>query len=748
MDRTSVGRGGRLYPLLTCLALATPLPSPAASITATWLGGAGEWSDAARWTTSPSFPDGPLYDAVIPDGSVVAVDVPVAIQALTLADASLNVNSHLTLNEGGLYSGDISVAADSTLTMAGNFAQHQLASSGSVSGSGTISLVNGALIEGSWDVGGTTAIGGGAPAVFKTAQSSTAVLLLNGFTGGLVLDGEMDVGTQFRWTSGTLSGQGRLDVAGPSELSGAFAKVLDGHRLENRGVLSWTDGDLDLRNGAVFLNAAGGTVQASGPGHSSFDLGGDPSRFENEGDFFWDGFTSIQSRFDNRGLVSVTSGNLSLRGGGTSSGRFEISTAAELGFAAPSGASHDLLEGSAVVGEGAVAFGSFIDLVPDGPINVSGSYSPAMTRVQGEATVNFATLTGDFPGSLELTGNSTTRFDLPIHLVEPTIDANLVVEDELRLNGLERWAGEISGGGIVRASGQLSVGEFGRLRGITFENSGNAVQGPLITLEDARFRNLEGATYEGGSFDSNIFGAGASVFENLGTFRRPGGGSTFVSPEFVNSGTLELVGSSTLEFASSFRQVSGRTVLLPGTFPPQLRGREGLDFEGGTLEGVGTILADVRNGATTLPGGEDGFGRLEMNSLALLPTSELVFEIGGLDPGVEFDVIEVRIGNATLGGDLALELEAAVDEFSGQERLDVLTAPLDLVGAFANVASGERLTTRDGLGQFLVSYGPGSPFGADRVVLTDFLPVPEPSAGGLAALACGGLALLRRLRRA
>jgi hypothetical protein len=37
-------------------------------------------------------------------------------------------------------------------------------------------------------------------------------------------------------------------------------------------------------------------------------------------------------------------------------------------------------------------------------------------------------------------------------------------------------------------------------------------------------------------------------------------------------------------------------------------------------------------------------------------------------------------------------------------------------GLFDNIASGQRLTTSDGLGSFLVSYGPGSP----QVVLSAF----------------------------
>jgi hypothetical protein len=45
-----------------------------------------------------------------------------------------------------------------------------------------------------------------------------------------------------------------------------------------------------------------------------------------------------------------------------------------------------------------------------------------------------------------------------------------------------------------------------------------------------------------------------------------------------------------------------------------------------------------------------------------------------------------------------------------------------LLGAFDNAASGQRLTTSDGLGSFVVNYGAGSAFGPSEIVISAFLP--------------------------
>ncbi|MBA3484003.1 MAG: hypothetical protein H0T51_19540 [Pirellulales bacterium] len=75
--------------------------------------------------------------------------------------------------------------------------------------------------------------------------------------------------------------------------------------------------------------------------------------------------------------------------------------------------------------------------------------------------------------------------------------------------------------------------------------------------------------------------------------------------------------------------------------------------------------------------------------------------------------------NAFLGGNLQLAL---LNGFvpSAANTFTVVEAMGNLFGSFANVASGQRLTTSEGLGSFVVHYGAGSPFDPKQIVLSAF----------------------------
>jgi hypothetical protein len=74
---------------------------------------------------------------------------------------------------------------------------------------------------------------------------------------------------------------------------------------------------------------------------------------------------------------------------------------------------------------------------------------------------------------------------------------------------------------------------------------------------------------------------------------------------------------------------------------------------------------------------------------------------------------------AGISGQLQLALLSGFVPSAGN-TFTVLTAASGLFGAFANVANGQRLATSDGLGSFLVHYGPGSAFNPNHVVLSAF----------------------------
>lgn len=139
----------------------------------------------------------------------------------------------------------------------------------------------------------------------------------------------------------------------------------------------------------------------------------------------------------------------------------------------------------------------------------------------------------------------------------------------------------------------------------------------------------------------------------------------------------------------------------------------------GTLAGQGTVESNLVNEGTIAPGLSPGklfvFGDYQESA-----TATLAIELAGTVPELEHDVLDV-IGLATLAGDLTVSL---LDDFSPQasDTFSILTSSA-IGGAFANVASGATLTTTDGMGEFTVHYGAGSPFDPGQVVLTDFQPL-------------------------
>lgn len=96
----------------------------------------------------------------------------------------------------------------------------------------------------------------------------------------------------------------------------------------------------------------------------------------------------------------------------------------------------------------------------------------------------------------------------------------------------------------------------------------------------------------------------------------------------------------------------------------------------------------------------------------------LAVEIGGPSQITDFAVLTVE-GTASLGGNLQIALTNGFSP-TNLSSFDILRADGGLTGAFANVTNGQRLTTSDGAGSFLVNYGPGSPLGSAGVVISDF----------------------------
>ncbi len=192
---------------------------------------------------------------------------------------------------------------------------------------------------------------------------------------------------------------------------------------------------------------------------------------------------------------------------------------------------------------------------------------------------------------------------------------------------------------------------------------------------------------------------------------------------FSNSGTIE-VQSGTLAFNGGFTQTDGELKLDGGN----VSANSAMDMSGGALTGSGTVSATVNMGGTVIPGSATTAGQLTVNGgFNMSASAKLAIGLGGATPATGFDVVQVY-GTMILDG--ALEL-AVLNGFTpaGGDNFAIAQATT-LSGAFANVASGQRLSTPDGQASFLVYYGAGSPFPANQVILTGFEACEAPLISG------------------
>jgi len=277
-------------------------------------------------------------------------------------------------------------------------------------------------------------------------------------------------------------------------------------------------------------------------------------------------------------------------------------------------------------------------------------------------------------------------------------------------------------GGLVMGSAApfLNMGNFEWSSGVVsgaLNNSGtiiNSGTGTAPSLENAVLNNLSSGVIDlqgDGGFGGNYgnFGVSASIINNAGLLKKSAGSgvSTITSAvAFSNTGTVE-VDSGTLEFDGGYNQTAGHLLLHGGAVATNGT----LNIQEGTFEGSGFIIGN----------------------LSLLNGSYLVLSIGGL---TQYDSINVT-GAVSLGGELDLSfLNGFESELSSEETFTLLTASNGITGLFDNIANGAVLDTSDGLGSFVVNYGPTSPFGSNEVVLTQGVStVPEPSGICLFAVA-------------
>jgi T5SS/PEP-CTERM-associated repeat protein len=198
---------------------------------------------------------------------------------------------------------------------------------------------------------------------------------------------------------------------------------------------------------------------------------------------------------------------------------------------------------------------------------------------------------------------------------------------------------------------------------------------------------------------------------------------------FLLSSELDISGASA---AGTLRiQTGGRVLVLSNTF---IGNGDAIHLEGGALDikrlfpqgffwtsgalGVGTF-----DGSLTAPSSgvllNKGFDALDLTSHIVGQLTLLAGSTAELRFTTDLPLQTFRVdASAVIDG---ANLRIFLNDFkpSAQQVFEIMTTGGGVFGSFANVSSGQRVATSDGLGTFLVHYGQGSP-NPTSVVLSSF----------------------------
>ncbi|MEO0557659.1 MAG: T9SS type A sorting domain-containing protein, partial [Bacteroidota bacterium] len=296
----------------------------------------------------------------------------------------------LLLSNGSSFqtSGDGAFEVSDGAVLRFNSATYTYGASSTVSGPGTLRVTSGTTTLGSAAMTGLTQIQGGTLRLSNTDSASelAAVEVSDGGFGG---EAEIDVNGLVTWTGGNLgirNRNGTLNLLGGVEASGTDPKRFAGGTYLNPASFRWIEGPLEVNTGGTFRNLAGATFSIESDDEWTRSNGF--ITVVNEGTIVkagTDGQTVISlpfAPFNNDGEIRVESGTLLLNitsSGGNSidTGLYRVFENATLRFG---GATRTFTTEASIEGTGAVQLG--------GTIRFSGALrpgaSPGILAVNGD----------------------------------------------------------------------------------------------------------------------------------------------------------------------------------------------------------------------------------------------------------------------------------------------------------------------------------------------------------------------------
>jgi len=511
------------------------------------------------------------------------IGVPVTLQGTSTVDidtGTLQVGGGASVAAGAT----LDIAAGTTLEVTGGVTQFN---SGSVSmpGSGNFKVSGGTLrvptsinatvpnltmTNGVIDGGGTLTLAGTSSWTFGTMGSAAA-------PGGIT---EINAGSTLNiTTNGQSLIQGReLRNLGTINYGGTFSMTLIGASK--------------ITNNAAFHLISDAVINVSGIGGSSIDNNGTLDKSAGSG------ASLVIPALNNAGTVSVTAGTLSLAGGGTHSGSFNVTAPGNLSF---SGGTHSITGGS-INGTGTLTVNG-ATVTAGVPVNVGAlliSGGTLTLNASGSVVGLFAMTAGGLGGSGTLTLNNggtwsggtmsgsgmtinpaTKSFNIPTPV---TLNARTLQNDgTLSVSGNVAGFGTIANNGTLNAVGNITIGA-------TLNNSGQVATSGTLSLAGGGTNTGSFTVTTPGilSFSSGTQSmSGGGSISGTGMLRFSGAAATVGVP--INVGNLMVsAGTATLNANASANAFTMTNGTLAGSGTLTLNGTS--IWSGGTMSGSGTTI--------------------------------------------------------------------------------------------------------------------------------------------------------------
>ncbi|MCC7000878.1 MAG: hypothetical protein IT357_01885, partial [Gemmatimonadaceae bacterium] len=486
-------------------------------------------------------------------------------------DGALSVTTGTLRLSGGAVSdtwtGSVNLAAGTTMEL--NAGTYNWNLSSLLSGTGALNVTGATLnMSGIVAYGGPVSVAAG-QLNFNGSAAVNTLALSGGTLGGT---GDLSIAQNFDWSGGNIAGTNTLSIppAATMTYTGAAARNLQERLITIGGTADFVGtGTINTGQGAIIRVLASGTANLQADAAFSFNLGGAPTLFHNQGTLVRNtttGAATIGMAVDNDGVIDLVSGILRLSGGSdvqTWTGDVTVPVGTTLDFNAGTFA---LGAGSVVSGVGALSVtGATVNVaapwaytgaasITNGVLNYNApSGSIANVALSGGALGGGAGSSLTVPTVFSWTGTSAIT---SAGTVSIPIGSSLTIADaatKTLQNGL------LSVGGSLVYSGT---------------NTMNTGQGAILRILAGASMTMSGAP----TFAYNLGGAQTSI-ENLGTIvKNTSAGTAVFGTSFVNSGAvtlssgqLDLTGASTLGgtvsvAATTTLRLNGGTATLQPSF--------------------------------------------------------------------------------------------------------------------------------------------------------------------------------------